>query len=260
MKTKFFISVFTLLLMISLAGTLSAQDIKGGVVKYKQTINFNFDKVFNPNGDARPGVKEWISSLPKSRTSAKVLYFTTDFAFYETDKSVKEESLDQGPRGLQRAIMGAAARKPPTPEIEKAYYDFKKNEMTTQYMFMTRNFTVTDPIKKPAWKLTNKNSKILNYNCMSAEIKIGEETYVAWFTPEIPISAGPDLFYGLPGLVLAVEANGKFTHVATEVSLTVPGKDSIVKPDKGRIMDRKEFDKTVKDKVEEWKNNRRRRR
>ncbi|MCP4723806.1 MAG: GLPGLI family protein [bacterium] len=260
MKIRIYCLIVLAALLITSVGNLSAQDIKGGVVKYKQTTRYNFEKVFNPNGNARPGVKEWITTLPKSKTSAKVLYFTENIALYETDESVKEEPPDQSPRGLQRAIMGMKARQAPTVEIEIVYYDFGKKETLQQVMFMTRNWLVSDKIEKTSWKMTNRMSKVLKYNCMSAEMKKGENTITVWFTPEIPVSAGPDEFFGFPGMVLAVEINGEFTHVATSVELNMPDESALVKPDKGKKMDRKEFEKTVEKGIKEWKKNRGRRR
>ncbi|MFC1492831.1 GLPGLI family protein, partial [candidate division KSB1 bacterium] len=118
------------------------------------------------------------------------------------------------------------------------------------------NFLVSESIEKFSWKMTNKRSKVLNYNCMGAELKKGENTITAWFTPEIPLPAGPDEYSGLPGLVLAVEVNGEFTYIATEVNLTPPNKDTLSKPDKGRNIDRKEFDKIVDEKIKEFLKNR----
>lgn len=249
MKTSFFYPFAIALMLITAAGNSAAQDIKGGVVKYKHTTKYNFDKIFNPDGNAPARTKEFLSGLPKENTNAKVLYFTENAALYEEDLTVKEEPASPM---LQRALMGANMRKPPQPELEKVFYDFGKNEITRQVMFMTRNFLVSDSIKKKAWKLSNKMIKVLNYTCLGAELKKGDDTVTAWFTSEIPISTGPDEFFGLPGLILAIETNGEFAFIATSIDLTPPKEGVLSKPDNGKKVTQEEFNKIVEDKIKEF--------
>jgi len=249
MKTPFFYPFVVALMLITAAGNLAAQDIKGGVVKYRQTTKYNFETIFNPEGDADARTKEWLATLPKENEQVKVLYFTDKTALYEEDPTEKEAPA----RGLQRALMGAAMSKPPQPELEKVFYDFQKNEITRQVMFMTRNFLVSDPIKKKNWKLSNKRIKVLNYSCLGAELKKGDDTVTAWFTPEIPISTGPDEFFGLPGLILAIEINGEFAFIATSIELTPPKTGVLSKPDNGKKVTQEEFNKIIEDKIKEFK-------
>jgi hypothetical protein len=64
------------------------------------------------------------------------------------------------------------------------------------------------------WKITNETKEIGGYKVIKAttdtyEIKKGDDFYYgkasAWFTPDIPISAGPGRYAGLPGLILEIE-------------------------------------------------------
>ncbi len=41
---------------------------------------------------------------------------------------------------------------------------------------------------------------------------------IVWFTPAIPVSAGPDYEGQLPGLILQIDINGNTTYKAIEVS------------------------------------------
>ena len=77
-------------------------------------------------------------------------------------------------------------------------------------------------------------------------------TIEAWFTPEIPVSAGPGLYGGLPGLILVVSVNdGHTVYSATEVSLTAV-EDGVVKPpDDGQEVSREEYEKIVAEKLAE---------
>lgn len=67
-------------------------------------------------------------------------------------------------------------------------------------------FLVTDEINY-SWKITNETKQIQNFTCYKATTSFRGNTFEAWFTPEIPINAGPWKWYGLPGLI--VEATDK---------------------------------------------------
>ncbi len=254
MKRTFYYSLAAALILIAAVGNVSAQDIKGGVVKYQQTTKYDFDSIFNPRGDAEPRIVKWLAKMPKEGKQGRVLYFTEETALYEEDLTVKNELPEQ--RGN---IEGFAAL-PPKPDIKKVLYDFVKNERIQQVMFMTRNFLISDSIKKKAWKLSNKRVKVLDYTCMGAELKKGDQTITAWYAPEIPISTGPDEFFGLPGLILAIEINGEYAFVATSIDLTPPPKGVFSKPDEGKKINQEEFNKIVAEKIKEHKETRARRR
>lgn len=246
MRTPFYSFAVALLLVVA-AGSLAAQGFEGGVVKYQQTTRYDFETVFAPYMDD-PRAKEWVASLPKESKRAKVLYFAGKNALYEKDPAV-EEALS---RELQGALARAEHLKPPNPELERVYYDFGKNEITRQMAFMTRDFLVESEIEGKAWKFTNKKIKVLDYVCMGAELKKGDAVITAWFTPEIPVSAGPDEFFGLPGLILVIEVNGETAFIATSIDLTPPEEGVLSKPDEGKKVTQEEFDKIVEEKMKEF--------
>lgn len=62
-------------------------------------------------------------------------------------------------------------------------------------------FLVTDEINY-SWQITNETKQIQNFTCYKATTSFRGNTFEAWFTPEIPISAGPWKWYGLPELIL----------------------------------------------------------
>lgn len=55
------------------------------------------------------------------------------------------------------------------------------------------------------WEIGTETRMILDYNCQIATLNFGGRSYVAWFTNEIPISDGPFLFEGLPGLIVSIQ-------------------------------------------------------
>ena len=116
---------------------------------------------------------------------------------------------------------------------------------------MMRNFRIVNEIKNPAWKLTDRSTKILDYTCMRAELKKGEDVFVAYFTSKIPVLLGPDEFIGLPGLVLAVEKNGETVYLASSVDLG-PLEEAIPESQDGDQITQDEFESIVIEKVQEY--------
>lgn len=54
------------------------------------------------------------------------------------------------------------------------------------------------------WQIENKTKEIKGYKVQKATTTFAGRNYIAWFTPEIPISDGPYKFNGLPGLILEI--------------------------------------------------------
>ncbi|WP_072781273.1 GLPGLI family protein [Flavobacterium haoranii] len=88
---------------------------------------------------------------------------------------------------------------------EKFYYkDFGKDEMLFEFFNGDQLFTGKDSLKNWNWQLTNETKIIYGYTCKKATAVWGRGEYVAWFTEDIPVQAGPEKFDGLPGLILYV--------------------------------------------------------
>ena len=66
---------------------------------------------------------------------------------------------------------------------------------------LNKKFLITDELNY-SWKITNETKKIQNYTCYKATTSFRGNNFEAWFTPDIPINAGPWKWYGLPGLIL----------------------------------------------------------
>lgn len=64
-----------------------------------------------------------------------------------------------------------------------------------------RKFLINDELNY-SWKITNETKQIQNFTCYKATTSFRGNTFEAWFTPDIPINAGPWKWYGLPGLIV----------------------------------------------------------
>ena len=67
------------------------------------------------------------------------------------------------------------------------------------------------------------------------------------------VSIGPDLYGGLPGLILAIDIDGENVFLATSIDFTPPPDEILTKPTEGKKTSQKEFDKLVVEKIKEFK-------
>jgi len=87
------------------------------------------------------------------------------------------------------------------------------------------------------------------------EIEIPKTIEVtAWFTPQIPVGNGPGEYAGLPGLILELNAH-RTTLLCSKIILNPNEADKIVAPTKGKEVTREEYNKIVKEKMDEMREN-----
>jgi len=135
----------------------------------------------------------------------------------------------------------------------KMYTDFLAKKQIEQREFMTRMFLIEKELGVSDWKLTGNEKTILGYSCQEATREPNDSTkIVAWFTPSIPIPAGPGEYLNLPGLVLAVDFdNGKHTLTAKSIEAIEVNNKMLAKPKEGKKTTEAEYKKIVDEKMKE---------
>ncbi|MEL7146548.1 MAG: GLPGLI family protein, partial [Bacteroidota bacterium] len=182
--------------------------------------------------------------LPDSKTMDKVLTFkNTETIYSNVPKEEKEET-----KQIESNDGMTIQMKFDTPE-EIFYYNSEGQEAIQQRSFMGRTFLV-EGNKTFKWKITGDTKEILGYSCTKATT--GDSTQiVAWFTSTIPVFSGPDVYNGLPGLILEVDIDeGKRQILATNV-VTGPVDGPVVAPSKGKKVTTEQYEKIMKKKIEE---------
>lgn len=90
--------------------------------------------------------------------------------------------------------------------------------------------------KMPAieWQLTDSVKMVSGYRCHRAETEVYGRKWIVWYAPEIPLSYGPYILGGLPGLILeAVDSEHLF-------SFTTVGIENITDDSKVELFGEKE--------------------
>ncbi|MDR6159357.1 GLPGLI family protein [Chryseobacterium sp. SLBN-27] len=107
------------------------------------------------------------------------------------------------------------------------------NDPERNYFFTSsvdsRDFFIYDKVPKIDWKIEENQTKtIAGYKCLKATGIFRGTNITAYFTKELPYSAGPFKFYGLPGLILDVRADNLDHEIWKAESIHVDDKSTIV--------------------------------
>ncbi|AJH14161.1 GLPGLI family protein [Myroides odoratimimus] len=117
--------------------------------------------------------------------------------------------------------------------------DFSTSKVVVNDLIGGKRFEYEESIPKIEWKIGKEQKEILGYQCTKATAKFRGRDYVVWYTDDLPISDGPFLFTGLPGLILEVrDTKNAYAFIANrienkneEVFLTIHPK--VTKTDRG---------------------------
>ena len=147
----------------------------------------------------------------------------------------------------------------------------------------SKRFRVMEEMELPQWEMSAETKQIGQYLCYKATMvrvdnsidwgsifsrrarnnqkkdsskttkdkeAVKLQKITAWYTPQIPVSAGPERYWGLPGLILEINA-GRTTMLCTEIVINPEEVVEIKKPSKGKEVSRDEYNVMMKQKSEE---------
>lgn len=246
-----------------------------GTVQYDQATRLEFN--LPPNMPRNP---EFMANLPRASVRPMQLTFNDQVARFgpgardpegaaagagatiatvrisRGDGAVREISSEMIQRGRMMGFMGGGA----ADAVAGAFTDLGDGSYVEVREFLGRTFRIAEERPAFAWKLTGEAASFLGHPVYQAIATQDSTTIEAWFTPDIPVSAGPAQYGGLPGLILtlAVDSN-RVVYTATSVDLTTPVEE-IKAPTDGNTVTRVEYDKIVAEKQEELARSRRGRR
>ncbi|GLR17119.1 GLPGLI family protein [Portibacter lacus] len=133
--------------------------------------------------------------------------------------------------------------------------DYENKTIYDKIDFLGRTYILQEDAPRIKWKILNEIKEVAGYLCMKAEtVDTVKGTKIhAWFSDEIPVYAGPEGFYGLPGMILGLDFNdGDVIVEATKVTFS----DEVVelpipKKMKGRKLTVAEMNTKAKKYIEE---------
>jgi len=242
--------------------SIFAQDFSGRAIY--RTHRKSSIKLDSTTMASSPGIQEQLEAqMRKMFQKTYSLDFTKSKSVY---KEVQELDAPNAPssNGVMIMVQGSNGSN------DVLYKNISENRMANKKELMGKVFLIRDNLVAYDWELMGETKNIGNYTCYKAKFEIEEEdiqinmidgevkeekvtkkrTLVAWYTPEVPISNGPNNYGGLPGLILEVN-DGDLTIVCSELVLNPKEVKEIKEPVKGKIVTRKKFGDIAKEKTKE---------
>ncbi len=240
-----------------------AQDFTGKAV-YKTNRKTGF-KIGGDSNLSEAQKQELEERFQKMNQKTFILEFDKTTSSYKEEEKLNAPNPQANMGGMQViSVFGGGG------SGSLYFKNLKEKRFVSKTDIMGKTFLIKDSIPSYQWQLTSETKNIGNYTCYKATFskdvenismtvengetkqtkKIETITTTAWYTPQIPISNGPTIYHGLPGLILEIN-DGKTTIVCTEIVLNPSEKITISEPDKGKIVTQAEYDKIRDEKNKE---------
>lgn len=273
-------SILSILVLVC-SLSISAQKDFQGKATYMSKTTVDMDSW--GNGRMSEAQKNEIAARMKNMLEKTyILDFTKSESLYEEKEKLEAPG---GGGGFRFGGFGGSGTQ---------YKNTKERVALEETEFFGKKFLVSDDMEQPKWELSTETKKIGNYTAYKATMlkdvdpmdwsnmrrrrnnddekkeekkdtanvrQISEDIVMpkqievtAWYTPQIPVSNGPADYWGLPGLILEVNA-GRTTILCTEIILNPSEEVEIKEPKKGEKVTRKEYTEIVTKKMEELRQN-----
>lgn len=270
----YLLKISTLILLLFTI-SLNAQDFQGKATYFSKTT---LDIDFASSGMPADRVKMMKERMKSNLEKTYQFTFNKTASLYKQEAQLEQPGGSSGGRGGMRMMMiggGASGN---------YYKNIQAKNSTKENEFSGKNFLVKDDLITYEWQMEQDTKMIGNYLCFKAtttierqarpEMKFGRRspeereaeekkakelenvmeviTVTAWYTLDIPVSNGPGDYWGLPGLILEVDA-GDTKIFCTKIVLNPKEQVSISEPTKGKEVTQEEYDTIVEEKTEEMK-------
>ena len=232
--------ILNLLLLVAIAAR--AQYTTAGKIEYERKMNV-FAQMTDW-GDDDGSESEWITNYkatnPQFRNYFFDLYFNNTRSIYKPGQEVEGNSKwapGEGP-AKENIVLS----------------DFITKQVKAVKLVYEQKFFVQDSMRKLDWKEKDEIRTIASYKCHKAVAKICDSVYVvAFYTEDIPTSGGPEMFGGLPGMIMELAIPRLHTTwTATKVELIAPQEADFAISDKGKKVNEKGLYETIQSSLKSW--------
>ncbi|NOR27053.1 MAG: GLPGLI family protein [Lutibacter sp.] len=269
---KKFLQKSIAIVLLLIVTTVSAQGFQGkAIYQTKSTIEMDLAGSGIP-ADRIKRIKEMMKNqLEKTYT----LTFNKTASIYK-----EEEKLDQGGGGrggMRFMMMGGGAS-------GNYYKNTQTKTSSKENEFSGKNFLIKDDLISYEWKMEQETKMIGEHLCFKAttviEVPVRNTNFrfgrrnnndndekkenepkedvmeliivTAWYTLDIPVSHGPDDYWGLPGLILEIN-DGNTNILCSKIIINPKEKAEITAPKKGKVVTQKAYDKIIEEKTKEMR-------
>jgi GLPGLI family protein len=231
------------------SGSLFAQERL--IVEYQQMNEANPERAREEEIEMN---KKFPNSTVKMNTtfhSYKVLEYDNLKSSFNEKETINNEQGSEGNASIQISVGG---------EYKGLLSDLSDKKFKREVNLDAKNYIVNYPFIDYQWKITDTVDKIKDFKVVKAiGLENGKEIE-AWFAPDLKLNIGPDLYNGLPGVILKLvrkldnKLETTITYNAVDIEVN-PKKISKQKPIKGFEISQDDFKKLQKLSIEKMKAN-----
>lgn len=179
---------FVILLLVCMcAAMLNAQENVKYRISYKSTRI-----VRSPGNKAMP--VEWNLDIGDKTA-----------VFYCPNQRLRTKALRENPNGGMAAVYKVRDQYPNAEDLQLLWNAPEPGKFTYANKLMVKAFTYKEELPKINWQLVDSTTTICDYECQMAIGTTMGRTWKVYFTTDVPLSYGPWVLGGLPGLVLKAE-------------------------------------------------------
>lgn len=239
---KTLITIITILLAgSSLFAQQKTTFVTSGTIQYQRRVNTYQVIPYQLHKDADARMKtSWQQALDQFKKTQP------QFATFNSTLSFGNNKMLLTP--IKPAVPFQSFQlNPITAESNTIYTDLTAGTITMEKDAMGEQFLVKDNVRQAKWRITDETRDILGYTCRRANGLVSDSIYVvAFYTDNIRVSGGPELFSGLPGMILQLNIpHENVSWTATKITEGAPAKP-ITPPQKGKVTDTKTLLSTIK--------------
>lgn len=227
---------------IFLTTTIYAQNFQGkAYYQTKRNVEIKLDSS-QVNNEMQKQIQEM---LIKQFKKTYILTFNKNESIYKEEQQLDKPQSSMN--GVSISIGGSS---------DVLYKNFKQGIFVNFTELFGKKFLIKDKITPLKWKITKETKMIGQYICIKATAiemiddfddnykkkeTLKEKHITAWYTPEIPVTTGPDRFGSLPGLILELH-KGKMHYICNKIVMNPKEKIKIEASKKGKKINKKDFD------------------
>ena len=236
-KMKNFIILICLLFSIP---TIAQQKSEGSI---RYLVTENYTKIMASLTYLSKQQREREQYMWGDRFEWKI-YTTLYFNEKETKYITSEEKADNN---QDDSYSGRS-------EVFTLRHNYEKNTRNDAMDILSKTYIIEDTLAKLDWKIMNDIKDVAGHLCMKAVTTdtVRLQKTVAWFAMDMPLSGGPDRFYGLPGMILEIDINDGGMIVSADKIDLKPVETELTtnKKIKGKKINAAEYQKIIKEHIE----------
>jgi Protein of unknown function (Porph_ging). len=132
--------------------------------------------------------------------------------------------------------------------------NFATGKVTATKNVFEEKFLVEDSMRTIAWRIKDEVRTIAGYKCRKAVGVICDSVYVvAFYTEDIMVNGGPEMFSGLPGMILEIAIPRMYTTwIATKVDTELLKDKTFAVPAKGKKTNTASLQTHIGSSIKDW--------